>query len=78
MVAIANNLDTIIEPVCRMCGLSYTIMINRQDLLDWMSGCGFIQDLLPYLTAGERELLISNTCSHCFDKIFPVDNGDDE
>lgn len=78
MVAVANNIDSIIEPTCRMCGQSYKIMLNREDLMDWMKGLGFIQDILPYLTAGERELLISNTCSLCFDSLFPVDKYTDE
>lgn len=79
MVAVANNLDSIIEPICRMCGLTYTVMVNRSDVVDWMSGKGFIQDIMPYLTNGERELLISSTCSKCFDILFPpLDNVDSE
>lgn len=79
MVAISNNIDTIIEPICRICGLTYTIMVHRQDVLDWMSGKGYIQDILPYLTNGERELLISSTCGSCFDLIFPpIDNAIEE
>ena len=41
------------------------------------AGSGFIQDVLWYLTAGERELLISKTCSNCFDKLFPPDVDND-
>ena len=79
MVAVANNIDTIIEPTCRICHRTFTIFVNRDDLVDWMSGQGFIQDILYYLTDGERELLISNTCNLCFDKLFPpLDSESDE
>ena len=32
-----------------------------------------IQDALPYLSASEREMLISGTCDDCWQKMFPVD-----
>ena len=31
----------------------------------------FAQDCFPYLTAGQRELMISNTCDDCWNKFFP-------
>ena len=77
MVAFANNLDDHCTIQCRMCDNIYLIMYNREDMVDWLSGSGFIQDILPYLTAGERELLISSTCSDCFDKLFPPDVDND-
>ena len=56
----------------------YSIIYNREDMVDWLSGKGFIQDSLPYLTMDERELLISRTCGNCFDKMFPPDLDIDE
>jgi hypothetical protein len=54
-------------------------MYNRKDMLDWLAGKDFIQDLMPYLSAAERELLISKTCGSCFDKLFlPLDTDNDE
>jgi hypothetical protein len=44
-------------------------MINPQDVIDWQAG-KYIQDAMPYLSKGERELLISGTCDECFDKMF--------
>ena len=75
MVAFANA-DNVVEIRCAMCGTSYAIMYNSQDMMDWLSGQGFIQDLMPYLSDAERELLISRTCGACFDKLFPapIDN----
>jgi hypothetical protein len=62
---------------CKHCGILYTMYIDPQDYADWYSGEGFIQDMMPYLSAGERELLISSTCGSCFDQIFDLDNEDE-
>lgn len=77
MVAFAER-DSYTNVRCRLCGCIYSLMYNREDMTDWLSGSGFIQDLMPYLSAGERELLISGTCSTCFDSLFDIDNSDDE
>lgn len=58
---------------CRGCGITFPIVVNEDDYIDWKSGEGFIQDIMGYLSAGDRELLISNTCSECFDKMFGLD-----
>jgi hypothetical protein len=44
-------------------------MVSNHDLKRWEGG-ELIQDAMPYLSAGERELLISGICETCFDKIF--------
>lgn len=77
MVAFALRNDSL-NAQCRMCGMTYSIMYNREDMISWLAGEGFIQDLLPYLSTGERELLISGTCSDCFDKLFPPDLDNDD
>ena len=46
-------------------------LVKTADMQAWEDG-KFIQDAMPYLTAGERELLISATCGDCFDKFFPI------
>ena len=78
MVAFAERTDSATVQ-CRMCGVSYSIMYNRDNMIDWLAGKDFIQDLMPYLSAAERELLISGTCGSCFDKLFqPLDTDNDE
>lgn len=69
--------DTSCDAFCNICGKSYVISFNRQDMIDWLSGSLPIQDALPYLTAGERELLISGTCGPCFDILFPPLDNDE-
>lgn len=77
MVAFANR-DTSTVVQCRHCGVGYSIIYNRQDMVDWLAGSGYIQDIMPYLSAGERELLISSTCDSCFSEMFGIDNEEDE
>ena len=55
---------------CRHCQKSYNLLVNITDMADWKLG-KYIQDAMPYLSAAERELLISGTCGPCFDEMFP-------
>jgi hypothetical protein len=77
MVAISNNRTNIADVCCEMCGQYYTIFYNREDMISWLSGSLPIQEAMPYLTAGERELFISGTCSTCFDFLFPPLDNDE-
>ncbi len=61
-----------IQATCRQCKVSAEMSVNRQDLADWRGG-KYIQDAMPYLSADQRELLISGTCGDCFDKMFGGD-----
>lgn len=67
--------DDTFQAQCRMCGDTHILMVNNKDVQRWQDG-GLIQDIMPYLSADERELLISGTCGTCFDNMFPpeVDN----
>lgn len=57
---------------CLFCGTQHTIVVNQDDYNRWMKG-EYAQDCFPYLTADERELLISGICGPCFDKSFAED-----
>ena len=57
---------------CRICSNEFTLQVNQNDLEDWQEG-KYIQDAMPYLSAGERELLISNICEECFTNLFGED-----
>jgi len=58
-----------IEVTCRMCGGIATLKVNEQDMIDWKQG-KLIQNAMPYLNKEDRELIISNTCGDCFNKLF--------
>tara|TARA_Y100001951_G_C11218985_1_gene227582 strand:+ start:104 stop:340 length:237 start_codon:yes stop_codon:yes gene_type:complete len=54
---------------CWKCEQVTTIKAALADIQQWQDGT-LVQDAMPYLDADERELLISRTCSPCFDKMF--------
>ena len=77
MVALNEEVfDTVLEAKCRICSAKHVIFIKMTDYIGWKYREGFIQDLMPYLSDSERELLISATCGNCFDRMFPVDRID--
>lgn len=64
---------------CRICGQVKKICVKKTDLELWQSDePPFVQDCFPYLTPAERELLLTYTCSECFDRMFLDDMEDTE
>jgi hypothetical protein len=55
--------------VCNKCDEQIILRVNLDDMARWENG-ELIQNAMPYLSADERELLISGTCGECFDKMF--------
>ena len=43
--------------------------VNIDDYTSWENGA-LIQTAMPYLSADEREVLISGMCGPCFDNLF--------
>jgi hypothetical protein len=76
MVAFADR-DRQLVAECVHCGTEYILWVNEQDFLDWTSGVGYIQEKLSYLSADERELLISGTCGTCWTRMFGSDEDED-
>ena len=61
---------------CVHCNKNYDVWADPADLTAWSEG-ELIQDVLDYLTPGERELLMSGTCDTCWDELFPPDKVDE-
>lgn len=56
---------------CVICGTPHIIQIaNVEGYNGWLHNAGNIQDLLPELSANDRELLISGIYKDCFDRMF--------
>jgi hypothetical protein len=64
--------ETVWTVPCRMCNEGVAIAFDIADYQRWRGG-EFIQDVMPYLTADERKMLISQTCGKCWEKMFPED-----
>ena len=71
MVA-SNSSNGVLEIQCRKCGRLVDVFVNMDDFYAWQDG-KLIQDALPYLTPDEREIIMSNICGPCFDKMFTED-----
>lgn len=48
----------------------HDVYVKTDDYDKFRHGEGYVQTLFPYLSAGKRELLISQTCESCFDDMF--------
>ena len=57
---------------CIKCAEPQHIPVGQADLDAWQSGTN-IQNAMPYLSADDREILISGICGECFDKIYGVE-----
>jgi len=54
---------------CRCCGVDQTLSAPVTAFMAWETG-EYIQDALPMLSAGQREMLISGTCDDCWKEMF--------
>ena len=72
-----NHKEVCVVTVCPMCGRANEIEVNEEDYWDWQDGT-LAQDAFPYLSADEREMLISGICPTCWDKMFPMPEVDEE
>lgn len=61
--------------VCPFCRKEETVRMAWSDYLAWHNG-EMIQNVTPYLSAAERETLISGLCPTCQDSIFGGDNDE--
>ena len=61
--------DVIITRVCPFCGKDYQVVVFEEDYVRCLEG-DLVQDCFPYLSATDREFLISGICPTCQDSIF--------
>ena len=54
---------------CRECGITKTFELREEDVNRWKAGA-LIQNVFPKISIDDRELMISQTCGACFDKLF--------
>ena len=59
---------------CRDCHESIGLVVKASDLLVYYGNSSkHIQDIFPYLDAGDRELFITGICNDCYNKIFGIE-----
>jgi hypothetical protein len=64
-----NHKEVTIITACPFCGHANEIEVNEADYWDWQDG-ELAQNAFPYLSADEREMLISGICPKCWAKTF--------
>lgn len=64
-----NHKEVCVFTTCPFCGHENEVEVNHMDYLEWQNG-ELAQDAFPYLSANEREMLISGCCPRCWDKMF--------
>ena len=72
-----NYKEVEILTICPICGKVNEIEVNEADYLDWNDGM-LAQDAFPYLPADVREMLISGICPSCWNRMFCVDEEEEE
>lgn len=71
-----NKKEYIVITVCPFCGHMNEVAVNEADYWDWDDGM-LVQNAFPYLSADEREMLISGICLDCQKDIFNSDEEED-
>lgn len=61
--------DIKIEITCPFCGATHYVEVAEHDYNNWLGG-ELAQKAFPYLSATEREQLISYMCPKCQEKFF--------
>ena len=63
---------------CPICHHANEVMVNEEDYLAWAFDGELVQNAFPYLSADEREMLISGICPTCWDKMFDEDDEEED
>lgn len=58
-----------ISASCNDCTTEKTFTVNLDNYEAWLAKDMLAQDAFPHIPREDREILISKTCSDCFDKL---------
>lgn len=63
---------------CPRCHKVHEVVVDFEDYTNYQMGDAKIQDAFPYLSANEREYLLSGFCEDCWNDIFAEEDEEDE
>ena len=69
-------LDCTVVTCCPFCHEAHEVAVNEMDYLDWQDG-KLAQDAFPYLSASDREMLITGICEDCWNGMFGTDEEEE-
>lgn len=70
-----NKKDYMVITVCPICKHINLTFVNAEDYWSWQEG-ELVQNAFPYLSANDREALISGICPKCWDEMVFADSMD--
>jgi len=71
-----NYKEVCVVTSCPFCGRAHEVEVNEMDYLDWQDG-ELAQNAFPYLSADEREMLITGICPSCWTGMFGGEEDED-
>lgn len=72
----ASEETTIIDR-CRITGELYSVTVKTADLRDFESGKGLVQNIFYYLSAEDREFVMTRISPKGWEKMFPKQEEDE-
>jgi hypothetical protein len=63
---------------CPFCDEPHSVEVNASGFQRWAINGEYIQNALPELSNDDRELLMTGTCSECWDRVFPEEDEEEE
>jgi len=69
---VSANYDSQYSVECVHCLGEFVVLADKADVESWKSGDRYLQDALHYLSADDRELFLTGTCSACFKKMYSL------
>ncbi len=69
--------ETICVGPCRVTGRPYRVVVRTADFVRWRDAGEYAQRAFPYLSAGDREFLISGTSPTGWAVLFPANEHQD-
>jgi hypothetical protein len=67
----ATNADSLENHLlkCQWCGFEKFVLLDSEKIKQWSKG-GLVHNLFPEMSLDDREMMISKTCSPCFDMLL--------
>lgn len=62
---------------CPTCDTRQMVKVHTENYFKWRRGEGHVQDLMPYLSANDREALMTGICPRCWSGMIEEPEEDD-
>ena len=63
---------------CPMCQKEHEVLVHESDWNNYKQQNMLVHDAFPYLSAEDREMLVTGICPDCWNKLFPPEEEIDE